>query len=148
MLRAQWNRSYRSYRLFESFKRCQLSNNWNIYEPMQWTQSFALCSGKPSYAILFIRLYVVCTLLIRKIVSEYSGSFLNILDSLGPETGLPTDPTDRFFMVSLGPPRPGLSNAAPVIYFPGALSYSAGFNVNQNFKKKIFLNNSMFQVFS
>jgi hypothetical protein len=30
---------------------------------------------------------------------------------------------------------PGLSNAAPVIYFPGALIYSAGFNVNQNFKQ-------------
>jgi hypothetical protein len=30
----------------------------------------------------------------------------------------------------------GLSNAAPVIYFPGALFYSAGFNVNQNFKEK------------
>jgi hypothetical protein len=47
----------------------------------------------------------------------------------------------------------GLSNAAPagaiapLIYFPGALIYSAGFNVNQNFKKKIFLNNSMFQFF-
>jgi hypothetical protein len=26
--------------------------------------------------------------------------------------------------------RAGLSNAAPVIYFPGALIYSAGFNVN------------------
>jgi hypothetical protein len=45
-------------------------------------------------------------------------------------------------------PRTGLSNTAPVIYFPGALIYSAGFNVNQNFKKKIFLNNSMFQFFS
>jgi hypothetical protein len=49
---------------------------------------------------------------------------------------------------------PGLSNAAPagamepVIYFPGALIYSAGFNVNQNSRKKIFLNNSMFQFFS
>jgi hypothetical protein len=45
--------------------------------------------------------------------------------------------------------NPGLSNAAPVIYFPGALFYSAGFNVNQNFKKKIlvFVNNSMFQFF-
>jgi hypothetical protein len=44
----------------------------------------------------------------------------------------------------------GLSNAAPVIYtyFPGVLFYSAGFNVNQNFKKKIFLNNSMSQFFS
>jgi hypothetical protein len=42
----------------------------------------------------------------------------------------------------------GLSNAPPVIYFPGALIYSAGFNVNQNFKKIIFLNNSMFQFFS
>jgi hypothetical protein len=31
--------------------------------------------------------------------------------------------------------RSGLSNAAPVIYFPGALIYSAGFNVNQNVKK-------------
>jgi hypothetical protein len=47
----------------------------------------------------------------------------------------------------------GLSNAvpagamAPVIYFPGALFYSAGFNVNQNFEEKIFLNNSMFQYF-
>jgi hypothetical protein len=30
----------------------------------------------------------------------------------------------------------------------GALFYSAGFNVNQNFKEKIFLNNSMFQFFS
>jgi hypothetical protein len=30
----------------------------------------------------------------------------------------------------------------------GALIYSAGFNVNQNFKKNIFLNNSMFQFFS
>jgi hypothetical protein len=40
---------------------------------------------------------------------------------------------------------PGLSNAAPVIYFPGALFYSAGFNVNQNLKKN--LNNSMFQFF-
>jgi hypothetical protein len=44
--------------------------------------------------------------------------------------------------------RTGLSNVAPVIYFPGALIYSAGFNINQNFKKKIFLNNSMFQFFS
>jgi hypothetical protein len=43
---------------------------------------------------------------------------------------------------------PGLSNAAPVIYFPGALFYSVGFNVNQNFKKIIFLNNSTFQFFS
>jgi hypothetical protein len=42
----------------------------------------------------------------------------------------------------------GLFNAAPVMYFPGALIYSAGFNVNQNFKKKIFLNNSRFQFFS
>jgi hypothetical protein len=41
-----------------------------------------------------------------------------------------------------------MSNAAPAIYFPGALFYSAGFNVNQNFKEKIFLNNSMFQYFS
>jgi hypothetical protein len=32
--------------------------------------------------------------------------------------------------------RAGLSNAAPMIYFPGALIYSAGFNVNQNFKKE------------
>jgi hypothetical protein len=32
----------------------------------------------------------------------------------------------------------GLSNAAPVIYFPGALIYSAGFNVKPNFKKKYF----------
>jgi hypothetical protein len=32
--------------------------------------------------------------------------------------------------------KAGLSNAAPVIYFPGALIYSPGFNVNQNFKKK------------
>jgi hypothetical protein len=36
----------------------------------------------------------------------------------------------------------GLSNAvpagamAPVIYFPGARFYPAGFNVNQNFKEK------------
>jgi hypothetical protein len=44
--------------------------------------------------------------------------------------------------------RTGLSNAAPVIYFPGALIYSAGFKVNPNFKKKIFLKNSMFQFFS
>jgi hypothetical protein len=49
--------------------------------------------------------------------------------------------------------KTGLSNAtpsgamAPVIYFPGALFYSAGFNVNQNFEEKIFLNNSMFQFF-
>jgi hypothetical protein len=43
--------------------------------------------------------------------------------------------------------RAGLSNAAPVICFPGALFYSAGFNVNQNFKEKIFLNNSMFRFF-
>jgi hypothetical protein len=42
----------------------------------------------------------------------------------------------------------GLSNAAPVIYFLGALFYSAGFNVNQNLKEKIFLNNSMFTFFS
>jgi hypothetical protein len=42
---------------------------------------------------------------------------------------------------------PGLSNAAPATYFPGALIYSAGFNVNQNFKKKIFLKNSMFHFF-
>jgi hypothetical protein len=39
-------------------------------------------------------------------------------------------------------------NAAPVLYFRGALIYSAGFNVNQNAKKKIFLNSSMFQFFS
>jgi hypothetical protein len=50
--------------------------------------------------------------------------------------------------------KAGLSNAAPagpmapVIYFPGTLIYSAGFNVNQNVKKKIFLNNTMFQFFS
>jgi hypothetical protein len=42
----------------------------------------------------------------------------------------------------------GLSNVVPAIYFPGALFYSAGFNVSQNFKKKIFLNNSMFKFFS
>jgi hypothetical protein len=44
----------------------------------------------------------------------------------------------------------GLSNAALVIrvYFPGALIYSAGFNVNQNFKTFFFLKNSMFQFFS
>jgi hypothetical protein len=46
------------------------------------------------------------------------------------------------------PCNPSLSNAAPVIYFPGALIYSAGFNVNQNFKEQIFLNNSMFKFFS
>jgi hypothetical protein len=40
------------------------------------------------------------------------------------------------------------SQMAPVIYFPGALIYSAGFNVNQNVKKKIFLNKNMFQFFS
>jgi hypothetical protein len=28
----------------------------------------------------------------------------------------------------------GLSNAAPVIYVPGALFYSSSFNINQNFK--------------
>jgi hypothetical protein len=43
--------------------------------------------------------------------------------------------------------RPSLSNAAPVIDLPGPRIYSAGFNVNQKFKKKIFLNNSMFQLF-
>jgi hypothetical protein len=43
---------------------------------------------------------------------------------------------------------PGLSNGAPVIYFTDALIYSAGFNVNQNFKKKKILNNGMFQYFS
>jgi hypothetical protein len=32
--------------------------------------------------------------------------------------------------------RTGLSNAAPAIYPPGDLIYSAGFDVNQNFKKK------------
>jgi hypothetical protein len=37
---------------------------------------------------------------------------------------------------------------APVMCFSGALFYSAGFNVNQNFKEKIFLKNSMFQFFS
>jgi hypothetical protein len=48
----------------------------------------------------------------------------------------------------------GLFNAvpagamAPVIYFPGALFYSASFNVNQNFKEKIFPNSSLFQLFS
>jgi hypothetical protein len=41
--------------------------------------------------------------------------------------------------------RAGLFNAAPVVYFSGALIYS---DVNQNFKKKIFLNNSRFQFFS
>jgi hypothetical protein len=51
-------------------------------------------------------------------------------------------------------PRTGLSKAepagamAPVMYFPGALIYSADFNVNQNFKEKIFLNNSMSAFFS
>jgi hypothetical protein len=30
--------------------------------------------------------------------------------------------------------KAGLSNAAAVIYFPGALIYSAGLNVNQNFR--------------
>jgi hypothetical protein len=44
--------------------------------------------------------------------------------------------------------RAGLSNAAPVIYFPGALIYFTGFNLNQNFKKTIFLNNNIFQFFS
>jgi hypothetical protein len=46
------------------------------------------------------------------------------------------------------PFRLGLSNAVPMIYFPGTLFYSAGFNVNQNFKEKMFLNNSMFQFVS
>jgi hypothetical protein len=41
----------------------------------------------------------------------------------------------------------GLSNAAPVIYFPGALFYSAGFNVNQNFKKKYFWITARFSFF-
>jgi hypothetical protein len=44
--------------------------------------------------------------------------------------------------------RAGLSKAAPVIYFLGALIYSAGFNVNKSFNKKLFLNNGMFQFFS
>jgi hypothetical protein len=49
--------------------------------------------------------------------------------------------------------RPGLSNAAPagamapVIYFPGALLYSAGLNVNQNFKEKYFLITVCFSFF-
>jgi hypothetical protein len=43
--------------------------------------------------------------------------------------------------------RAGLSNAAPVIYFPGALTYSVGFNVNQNFKKKYFLVREGFNFF-
>jgi hypothetical protein len=52
------------------------------------------------------------------------------------------------------PVTAGLSNEspegamAPVIYFPGALIYSAGFNVNRNLKEKIFVNNSTFQFFS
>jgi hypothetical protein len=41
----------------------------------------------------------------------------------------------------------GLSNAVSVIYLPGPLLYSAGFNVNQDLKKKIFLNKSMFKFF-
>jgi hypothetical protein len=40
------------------------------------------------------------------------------------------------FILILNTSRAVLSNAAPVIYFPGALIYSAGFNVNQNLKKK------------
>jgi hypothetical protein len=44
---------------------------------------------------------------------------------------------NRIFWV-VAPYSAGLSNVAPVIYFPGALIYSAGFNVNQNFKKKYF----------
>jgi hypothetical protein len=51
------------------------------------------------------------------------------------------------YFATLPVSRAGLSNSAPVAYFPGALIYSAGFNVNQNFKKKIFLNNSMFQFY-
>jgi hypothetical protein len=41
-------------------------------------------------------------------------------------------------IVEMGCTRAGLSNAAPVIYFPGAPLYSAGFNINQNFRKKYF----------
>jgi hypothetical protein len=58
-----------------------------------------------------------------------------------------------FYHTSLQDPS-GLSNTvpagaiAPVIYFPGALLYSASFSVNQNLKKKIFLNKSMFKFFS
>jgi hypothetical protein len=60
-----------------------------------------------------------------------------------------TAPTPFLLMTLLVPhSTPGLSNAAPVINFPGALFYPAGFNVNQNFKEKIFLNNRMFQFFS
>jgi hypothetical protein len=44
-------------------------------------------------------------------------------------------------------PTSGLSNAAPVISFFGALIFSAGFDVNQNVKKILFLNNSMFKFF-
>jgi hypothetical protein len=36
----------------------------------------------------------------------------------------------------------------PVQRGAGALFYSAGFNVNQNFKEKIYLNNSMFHFLS
>jgi hypothetical protein len=54
----------------------------------------------------------------------------------------------RALNISVRSHTPGLSNVAPMIYFPGALIYSAGFNVNKNFEKKIFLNNSMFQFFS
>jgi hypothetical protein len=59
-------------------------------------------------------------------------------------------PTTSLFIMNICSPMfehstPGLSNAVPVIYFPGALHYFAGFNVNQNFKKKIYLNNSMFR---
>jgi hypothetical protein len=42
-----------------------------------------------------------------------------------------------FLAVSVLHSQAGLSNAAPAIYYPGALIYPAGFNVNQNFKKKI-----------
>jgi hypothetical protein len=65
---------------------------------------------------------------------------IQLLETLHASTGQGTQ--NVLFSFSAG-----LSNAAPAIYFPGALFYSAGFNVNRNFKEKIFLNNSMFQFF-
>jgi hypothetical protein len=53
-----------------------------------------------------------------------AGSLLGAL--FGPEDGGFT------FLQNVGEPpdyTAGLSNAAPVIYFPGALFYSAGFNI-------------------
>jgi hypothetical protein len=87
-------------------------------------------------------------------VKEQEISAIQAMADIQSQSKLPLETAMKFgfknthdFNVWPGNSMAGLFNAAPVIYFPGALFYSAGFNVNQDLKKKIFLNKSMFNFF-